>query len=69
VTTKTLKPFLITNDEEDHVRLIVRETRRNSQGYPLVTEKLVDERFRTRAAARAYAAEEFGAKAGEFSTR
>ena len=69
MTDVTLKPFLIAKDEEGQVRLTVRETRHNSQGYPLVTKKLIEVRFKTSAAARAYAAEEFGAKAGEFSTR
>ena len=69
MTAATLKPFLIAKYEEGHVRLTVRETRHNSQGYPLVTTKLVEERFKTSAAARAYAAEEYGAKTGEFSTR
>ena len=32
MTAATLKPFLIAKDEEGHVRLTVRETRRNSQG-------------------------------------
>lgn len=65
----TLKPFLIAKDDEGQVRLTVRHTRHNSQGYPLVSNNLVEECFKTSAAARAYAVEEFGAKAGEFSTR
>jgi hypothetical protein len=67
--TAALKPFLIAKDDEGHVRLTVRHTRHNSQGYPLVTHNLVEECFKTSAAARAYAAVEFGAKAGEFSSR
>jgi hypothetical protein len=69
MTDVTLKPFLIARNEEGQVRLTVRETRHNSQGYPLVSKKLVEECFKTSAAARAYAVEEFGAKPGEFSTR
>ena len=69
MSTETLKPFLIAKDEEGHVRLTVRHTRHNSQGYPLVSNNLVEECFKTSAAARAYAAEEFGAKPGEFTTR
>jgi hypothetical protein len=69
MTDATPKPFLIAKDETGQVRLTVREIRHNSQGYPLVTKKLVDECFKTSAAARAYAVEEFGAKPGEFSTR
>jgi len=64
-----LKPFLIEKNEEGLVRLTVRETRYNSQGYPWVLESLVEETFKTVAAARAYAVDQFGAKAGEFSGR
>jgi hypothetical protein len=69
MTDPTTKPFLIAKDADGQVRLTVRHTRHNSQGYPLVSNNLVEECFKTSAAARAYAAEEFGAKAGEFSTR
>jgi len=64
-----LKPFLIAKDEQGHVRLTVRETRYNSQGYPWVTNKLVDETFKTAAAAKAHASEHYSAKAGEFATK
>ena len=63
-----VKPFLIEKDDEGNVRLTVRETRYNSQGYPWVVKKEVDQTFKTAAAARAYAVEEFGGKAGEFAT-
>jgi len=64
-----VKPFLIAKDESGQIRLTVRETRHNSQGYPWVTQKLVEESFKTTAAARAYAVDQFGAKAGEFASR
>lgn len=64
-----LKPFLIAKDEAGHIRLTVRETRHNSQGYPWVTNRPVDRVFATAAAARTYATAEFGAKAGEFASR
>ena len=69
MTDLQLKPFLIAKDDEGQVRLTVRQTRHNSQGYPLVTKTLVDKCFKTSAAARAYAIEEFRAKPGEFATR
>ena len=69
MTTDTVKPFLIAKDEAGEVRLTVRETRHNSQGYPWVTARLVEQTFKSTSAARAYAVEEFGAKAGEFATR
>ena len=42
-----VRPFLIAKDEEGQFRLTVRETRFNSQGYPLVTATPVEEGFRT----------------------
>ncbi|MFL6858462.1 MAG: hypothetical protein ACJ8DZ_03135 [Allosphingosinicella sp.] len=64
-----VKPFLLTKDEEGQYMLTVRETRYNSQGYPLVTSTAVEERFRTANAARAHAKAHFGAAAGEFATK
>ena len=64
-----VKPYLIAADESGDVRLTVRETRYNSQNYPLVTSTLVDERFRTATAARAHAKERFGAQPGEFASK
>jgi hypothetical protein len=69
ISEKPLKPFLIAKDEDGHVRLTVRETRFNSQGYPWVTNRVVEQPFGTAASARKHAVEEFGAKAGEFATK
>jgi hypothetical protein len=64
-----MRPFLISKDEEGAVRLTVRETRYNSQHYPLVTSTMHADPFKTAAAARAYAKEHFGAEAGEFASK
>jgi hypothetical protein len=64
-----MKPFLIAKDAQGDVRLTVRETRYNSQGYPWVTKKLIEDRFATTAAAKAHAAEHFSAKSGEFASK
>ena len=64
-----VKPYLITKDEQGQVRLTVRETRFNSQGYPLVTSTLVEQSFRSAPAARAHAREHFGAQAGQFASK
>jgi len=64
-----VKPFLIVKDDEGQVRLTVRETRFNSQGYPLVTSTMVEEPFKTATAARAHAREHFGAEPGQFATK
>lgn len=64
-----VKPFLIAKNDEGDVRLTVRETRYNSQGYPLVTETMLEESFKTATAARAHAKQHFGAEAGQFATK
>jgi hypothetical protein len=64
-----VKPFLIVKDEQGDVRLTVRETRFNSQGYPLVTSTLIEESFPNATAARAHAKAHYGAEAGQFATK
>ncbi len=64
-----LKPFLITKNDDGMIRLTVRETRYNSQGYPLVTATVVDQSFETATKARQHAAAEFRAKPGEFAMK
>jgi hypothetical protein len=64
-----VKPYLITPDEEGGVRLAVRDTRYNGQGYPIVTTTELPERFKTANAARAHAREHYGAQPGEFATK
>jgi hypothetical protein len=63
------QPFLIARDETGDFRLTVRETRYNSQGYPLVSAHLQEERFPTANAARAHARANFGAEAGQFASK
>lgn len=63
------RPFLINKDVDGNVRLTVRTTRYNSQGYPLVTALLQDELFKTAAAARAFAQDHFGALPGEYAAK
>ena len=69
MSTTPVKPFLIAADEHGQVRLTLRETRHNSQGYPWVTNHLIEQPFTTTAAAKKHATEEYGAKAGEFATK
>lgn len=63
-----VRPFLIAKDEDGAFRLTIRETRYNSQHYPLVTSTLHADSFATATAARNYAKEHFGAEAGQFAT-
>ena len=64
-----IKPFLISKDSEGRFALTVRETRYNSQGYPWITQRPIEQSFASTAAARKHATEEYGAKAGEFATK
>ncbi len=68
-TRAAIKPFLINKDSEGRVRLTLRETRYNGQGYPIVTTTMHEEPFPTATAARAYAKEHFGAEAGQFASK
>lgn len=63
-----VRPFLIGKDDEGHVRITLRETRYNSQNYPLVTSTLLPETFKTAVAARAHAKAHLGAEPGQFAT-
>jgi hypothetical protein len=69
LTRTPIRPFLIAKDEEGAFRITIRETRYNSQHYPLVTSTLQENTFKTATAARAYAKEHFGAAANEFATK
>lgn len=64
-----VRPFLIAKDADGAVRLTVRETRYDSQNYPLVTSTLHADSFKTATAARAYAKEHYGAEIGQFATK
>ena len=64
-----LRPFLIAKHAEGAFRITVRETRLNSQRYPIVTSTLQPETFKTATAARAHAKAHLGAEAGQFASQ
>lgn len=63
------RPFLINKDEDGNFRLTLRTTRYNSQGYPLVDVALQEQLFKTAAAAKAFARDNFRAQPGEYATK
>jgi uncharacterized protein YegP (UPF0339 family) len=63
------RPFLINKDEDGNFRLTLRTTRYNSQGYPLVDVALQKELFKTAAAAKTFARDNFRAQPGEYATK
>ena len=64
-----VRPYLVAKDAEGDFRVTVRTTRFNSVGYPLVTSSLVDERFRTATAARAYVRDTLGGLPSEIGLK
>lgn len=62
-----LKPFLISKSLDGFFRLTIRDTHYNSLGYPIVKSSVHEEIFKTAAAAKAFARDNFGAKAGEYA--
>jgi hypothetical protein len=69
MSREKIRPFLINKDEQGNFRLTVRETRYNSQGYPLVTSHVQEETFKTAAAARSFARGVFKAEPGQYATK
>lgn len=67
MSDKALRPFLINVDADGHFRLTVRDVHYNSQGYPIVTGVLQDERFASAAKARNWARDHFNGKAGQYA--
>jgi len=64
-----IRPYLIAKDEEGVFRVTTRTTRFNSQGYPLVTAKLLEGSFPTITSARAYCRQELRAEASDIATK
>jgi hypothetical protein len=69
MSTGETRPFLINKDDEGNFRLTVRDTRYNSQGYPIVTAHLQVELFKTSTAAKVFARDNFKAEPGQYAMK
>ncbi|WP_028966272.1 hypothetical protein [Sphingomonas phyllosphaerae] len=69
MSRKLVAPFLIAKDADGQFRITIRDTRYNSQNYPIVTSTLQPEMFKSAVAARAHAKQQFGAEAGQFASK
>jgi len=69
MSRETIRPFLINKDEAGNFRLTVRDTRYNSQGYPIVTATQHETLFKTAASAKAFARENFAAQPGQYALK
>lgn len=68
MSRKPVKPYLVTKGEAGTFEVIVRTTRFNSQGYPLVTSERLSATFPTATKARSYLAAEFRAERADIAT-
>ena len=62
-------PYLVVKDEEGLVRMTVRTTRFNLQGYPLVSAEMLSDTFPTVTKARAFLRETYRAEATDIATK
>ncbi len=69
MSREKVRPFLITKGEDGNYSLTIRDTRYNSQNYPIVTSTLQKEVFATATAARNFARDNFNAEVGQFATK
>ncbi len=65
----SMRPFLIQKNEEGQFSLTVRTVRYNSQGYRLIDAARQEQVFKTAAAAKAFARDNFRAQPGEYATK
>ena len=64
-----IRPYLVAKAEDGQVRVTVRTTRFNSQGYPLVSSEMLAQGFPTLAQARSYLRSEYKAEATDIATK
>ena len=64
-----VKPYLVAKQADGDFRVTVRETRFNSQGYPLVTSTLLEQSFPSATSARAYVKTELRGTTEDITTK
>ena len=64
-----VRPYLVAKAEDGVVRVTVRTTRFNSQGYPLVSSEVLDRDFASLAQARTFLRSEYQAEAIDIATK
>ncbi|WBH15003.1 hypothetical protein [Sphingomonas radiodurans] len=69
MSREAVRPYLVVKNEDGDYRVTVRTTRYNSQGYPLVSADLLDEKFATQKAAKLFVSETYRAERGEIAIK
>ena len=64
-----LRPYLVSKADDGRYRVVIRTTRFNSQGYPLVSSNDLDVTFSTATSARSYLREHYRAEAADIATK
>ena len=65
----SVRPYLISKNADGAFRVVVRTTRFNSQGYPLITSSDLPETFKTATSARSYLREHMRAETTDIATK
>ncbi|MDF2496029.1 hypothetical protein [Sphingomonas sp.] len=69
MSREAVRPFLVVKNEDGDYRVTIRTTRYNSQGYPLVSADLLEEKFATQKAAKLFVKENYGAETGQIAIK
>jgi hypothetical protein len=69
MSREVVRPYLVVKNEDGDYRVTVRTTRYNSQGYPLVSADLLDEKFATQKAAKLFVRETYRAESGDIAIK
>lgn len=64
-----IRPYLVEKGEDGLVRVTIRTTRFNSQGYPLVSSEVLEETFPSAARARTFLRGTYRAEPTDIATK
>lgn len=69
MSREVVRPYLVMKNEDGDYRVTIRTTRYNSQGYPLVSTELLDDKFKTQTAAKTFVREHYNAQSGDIAIK
>lgn len=69
MSREAVRPYLVVKNDDGDYRVTVRTTRYNSQGYPLISADLLEEKFATQKAAKLFVIETYRAESGEIAIK
>lgn len=69
MSREVVRPYLVLKHDEGNYRVTVRQTRFNSQGYPIVSSELLSDVFKTQTAAKTFVREQYRAENSDIATK